>query len=296
VTPFNEEKWFEVEGVEGDDKSVDLKSLREIDREDLLTQRPNEVLVLGNTVKFRVTVKVEDEGQPPLSTNCFLLVDIIDQNDNIPIFDEANYKTTILRNTNYDDRVIRVFALDDDDGDNAVVTYAIEGSEPSCDNCFTIDSSSGWISRGPGNIGSGVNSITLSVSAIDPDPSHVDLTDVIIDLTESSSVLPSQWSDVGGIPIDDLTSIKVMENTTAFTSLSVNFEATAPGNMIGYFLVKGRTPEQNKDRGFDYRESNQEMVIHNLQLDYETTPSYILLLRSYVSIVFSQLNNFLNLF
>ncbi|ELT90860.1 hypothetical protein CAPTEDRAFT_212143, partial [Capitella teleta] len=89
------------------------------------------------------------------------------------------------------------------------------------------------------------------------------------------------WSDVGGIPIDDLTSIKVMENTTAFTSLSVNFEATASGNMIGYFLVEGRTPEQNKDRGFDYRESNQEMVIYNLQLDYETTPSYILLLRSY---------------
>ncbi|ELU14775.1 hypothetical protein CAPTEDRAFT_226653 [Capitella teleta] len=281
VTPYNEAKWFEVEGVEGDEKSVDLKSLREIDREDLLTQRPNEVLVLGNTVKFRVTVKVEDEGQPPLSTNCFLLVDIIDQNDNIPIFDEANYKTTILRNTNYDDRVIRVFALDDDDGNNAVVTYDIEDSEPSCDNCFTIDSSSGWISRGSGNIGSGVNSITLSVSAIDPDPSHKALTDVVIDLTESSSDLPPQWSDVGGIPIDDLTSIKVMENTTAFTSLSVNFEATASGNMVGYFLVKGRTPEQNKNRGFDYRESNQEMVIHNLQLDYETTHSYILLLRSY---------------
>jgi len=99
-----------------------------------------------------VTVKVQDNGSPPLSTNCFLNVAVEDENDNAPTFDYTNefYETNMLRTVAANSRVYRVFAMDADAGDNGRVSYRLSASVPGCSGCFRINASSGWITRGAG--------------------------------------------------------------------------------------------------------------------------------------------------
>jgi len=98
-----------------------------------------------------VTVKVQDNGSPPLSTNCFLNVAIEDVNDNSPSFDYINdhYQTNILGSVLSNRRVYRVYATDADAGPNGQVSYSLNTTTPRCRNCFHIDSE-GWIRRGVG--------------------------------------------------------------------------------------------------------------------------------------------------
>jgi len=101
---------------------------------------------------FQVTVKVQDNGSPPLSTNCFLNVAIEDENDNSPSFDYSNafYQTNMLNSLATNSRVYRVYATDADAGDNGRVSYTLSATTPSCSRCFQIESDSGWIKRGVG--------------------------------------------------------------------------------------------------------------------------------------------------
>jgi hypothetical protein len=297
---YEETQWFQVEPLEEGGKTAEVRTLLEIDREALLLSRPRDVLVLGgNSLKFRLTVKVEDEGQPPLSTNCFMLVDVIDANDNKPIFDQNAYSTQILRTISPTKRVIRVFALDDDAGQNAQVSYSIQEVSPSCENCFTIETESGWIRKGSGALSVSLilrssallnlsllqgGPYNLIVQAIDPDPTHGVTVTVTVSVTDSLANLPPVWDLIDNVAIDDMAPIEILENTPSSTNFEILFNATATGNQISYYNVRGRVPSTNKDRNFDYREYDRAMQLFNLALDYETTNKYILHLRSTVSI------------
>ena len=93
-------------------------------------------------------MRIEDKGEPnKLSTTCFFFVVIQDVNDNEPRFDEESYQTTIAADTPLYSRILRVYAIDDDEGENADVVYSIDpdAEDPSCRNCLTIDAASGWI-------------------------------------------------------------------------------------------------------------------------------------------------------
>jgi len=100
---------------------------------------------------YQVTVKVRDYGTPPLSTNCFLFVTILDINDNKPVFDyTAAYYSTVTNTASLSigNRIYRVFAYDVDNGVNGTVVYSLTSVLPPCQNCFTVDSPTGWIRRG----------------------------------------------------------------------------------------------------------------------------------------------------
>jgi len=102
----------------------------------------------------QVTVKVQDSGSPPLSTNCFLNIVIEDENDKSLEFDYTDdfYQTNVLRSVTAGTRVYRVYATDADAGDNGRVSYRLSSTTPDCPGCFSIDDRSGWISRGTGSL------------------------------------------------------------------------------------------------------------------------------------------------
>ena len=52
--------------------------------------------------------QVEDNGRPKLSATCFFLVEIEDENDRDPIFDDSPYYAFMLNNLNRGDRVVRI--------------------------------------------------------------------------------------------------------------------------------------------------------------------------------------------
>lgn len=91
-----------------------IKVIRSLDRE---TQS-----------EYRFTVVAADQGTPALSTSVTVTVNVLDQNDNEPVFvfpDDDNNTATIPLSSNPDSVGIKVVADDRDSGPNGRITYEI---------------------------------------------------------------------------------------------------------------------------------------------------------------------------
>ena len=76
-------------------------------------------------------LRVTDSGTPTLLGFATLIVSVLDQNDNSPQFVNAPPETlTLPENTPIFSNVTQVLATDADTGDNADITYSIQGSGP----------------------------------------------------------------------------------------------------------------------------------------------------------------------
>ncbi|XP_056292165.1 cadherin-23 [Pseudoliparis swirei] len=76
--------------------------------------------------EYRLTVTVEDDGTPPLSTSTTISVHIVDENDNAPEFPEEEYVTVLSEGPDTVGATIAtVTALDPDEGLNGTLRYAI---------------------------------------------------------------------------------------------------------------------------------------------------------------------------
>ncbi|XP_038594037.1 cadherin-23-like [Micropterus salmoides] len=76
--------------------------------------------------EYRLTVTVEDDGTPPLSTSTTINVRIVDENDNAPEFPEEEYVTVLSEGPETVGATIAtVTAIDPDEGLNGTLRYAI---------------------------------------------------------------------------------------------------------------------------------------------------------------------------
>lgn len=102
----------------------------------------NGTLDYETTRHYTLIVEVFDGGSPPLSSTMQVEIDIIDANDNQPIFNYSKYSANIAENTTVGTSVLRVQATDLDDGDNDKIRYSIDRlTDP--DEHFEIESISG---------------------------------------------------------------------------------------------------------------------------------------------------------
>ncbi|XP_072605919.1 protocadherin gamma-A5 isoform X10 [Vulpes vulpes] len=74
---------------------------------------------------YNITVMVIDRGNPPLSTESYISLNVADINDNPPIFPDTPYSTYILENNPRGISILSVTAQDPDSGNNAKVTYSL---------------------------------------------------------------------------------------------------------------------------------------------------------------------------
>ncbi|XP_060753692.1 protocadherin-16 [Neoarius graeffei] len=91
--------------------------------------------------QFNLTVVAEDHGVPRLSSTQQLTVQVIDVNDEIPVFEDSVYEASITENQPAGATVLVVSASDLDQGSNGIVTYG--GVR---DDVFTIHPVTGVIS------------------------------------------------------------------------------------------------------------------------------------------------------
>ncbi|KAF7700324.1 protocadherin-16 [Silurus meridionalis] len=91
--------------------------------------------------QFNLTVVAEDHGAPRLSSTQQLTVQVIDVNDETPIFEESVYEAFVTENQPAGATVLAVSASDLDQGSNGMVTYG--GLR---DDVFTIHPVTGVIS------------------------------------------------------------------------------------------------------------------------------------------------------
>ncbi|ESO93788.1 hypothetical protein LOTGIDRAFT_105163 [Lottia gigantea] len=98
--------------------------------------------------QYDLEISVSDAGSPSLSTTHNFIVQVMDANDNIPVFQDTSSSVTISESKRVNSSVTIVRATDKDSGGNGRVQYIIAKQEPVPDhapNHFRIDVFSGEI-------------------------------------------------------------------------------------------------------------------------------------------------------
>uniref|UniRef100_A0A8D2DB93 Protocadherin gamma subfamily A, 4 n=1 Tax=Sciurus vulgaris TaxID=55149 RepID=A0A8D2DB93_SCIVU len=75
--------------------------------------------------EYNITVTATDHGTPPLSTETYISLQVVDINDNPPTFTHASYSAYILENNPRGASILSMTAQDPDSGENAQVTYSL---------------------------------------------------------------------------------------------------------------------------------------------------------------------------
>ncbi|XP_053321571.1 protocadherin gamma-B5-like isoform X2 [Spea bombifrons] len=86
------------------------------------------VLDRENASRHNITIRATDMGSPPLSSSKIVTLDILDVNDNPPVFAESTYLAYVPENNLPGASIHKIHATDIDFGDNARVIYSITSS------------------------------------------------------------------------------------------------------------------------------------------------------------------------
>lgn len=92
---------------------------------------------------YRVEIGAKDRGDPSLSSVMKLTVNVLDENDNSPIFDPRHYTSSVPENVTIGYTVVQLFATDKDAGSNAGIRYTITDGDENLD--FSIADDTGLI-------------------------------------------------------------------------------------------------------------------------------------------------------
>ncbi|KFQ51432.1 Protocadherin-1, partial [Nestor notabilis] len=94
--------------------------------------------------EYTIEIVAVDSGNPPLSSTNSLKVQVMDVNDNAPVFSQSFTEVAFPENNEPDDLVMEVSASDADSGSNAKLVYSLV-TDPSSKGSFAIDPDSGEI-------------------------------------------------------------------------------------------------------------------------------------------------------
>ncbi|XP_068447212.1 protocadherin gamma-A11-like [Clinocottus analis] len=97
---------------------------------------------------YDITITAKDLGNPSLSSTKVIQVDVLDVNDNSPLFTESPYHFYVPENNKAGMSVFSVKAEDADGGENAAITYSLDrkSSGPTITSFLNINEANGTIS------------------------------------------------------------------------------------------------------------------------------------------------------
>ncbi|KAJ8260235.1 hypothetical protein GJAV_G00178630 [Gymnothorax javanicus] len=94
--------------------------------------------------EYTLRIRAQDGGRPPLSNISGLVtVQVLDVNDNAPIFVSTPFQATVLENVPVGYSIIHIQAIDADSGNNSRLEYRLVETTPNFP--FAINNSTGWI-------------------------------------------------------------------------------------------------------------------------------------------------------
>uniref|UniRef100_A0A3B4D1J2 Cadherin domain-containing protein n=1 Tax=Pygocentrus nattereri TaxID=42514 RepID=A0A3B4D1J2_PYGNA len=127
----NEYFILSVHGNADGGKHAELVLEKELDRE----QQKEMHLILTAT----------DGGSPQRSGTVVIHINVLDANDNTPVFSQPVYRVTIAENAPVDTAVVTVSATDADEGANGEITYEFSRASDKTVKLFSIDKTTGQV-------------------------------------------------------------------------------------------------------------------------------------------------------
>ncbi|XP_051869375.1 protocadherin gamma-C5-like [Pristis pectinata] len=214
---------------------------------------------------FQLVLTATDGGTPQRSGTALILITVLDNNDNPPVFDHEIYRSSLRENTPVGTLVIKVKANDLDEGVNAELTYSFSKlTSPRIRELFSIDPDIGEI-RTEGEVDfEEANSYSIDVQAVDHgSPAITGHSNVLIKVIDENDNAPE---------------IKVTSGTSNFP------ENAPPGTLITLINVIDRDSGANgdiyckisKNIPFNLQTSskNHYELITSEPLDRESVPEY----------------------
>ncbi|KAL8624020.1 hypothetical protein ACOMHN_041610 [Nucella lapillus] len=219
---------------------------------EILTTRP---LDREDQAQYRLTLVTTDQGIPPLSASCHVIVYVDDVNDNAPAFEQSSYSQTIGDPTSAGDFVVGLTAVDKDTGINGQVVYSLLEAE----GRFHIDRHTGVVTAAPRLSGQNL-AFTFTVLASDLGRSPLNSTVQVTVTLQRVSGSPPTFAD---LPAD----VRVAENSTPGTALGTVSATTSRSNTLTYHIVGG-----NVNSALTINRDNGTITVVGL-IDYEVVTS-----------------------
>uniref|UniRef100_A0A672H8B9 Neural-cadherin-like n=1 Tax=Salarias fasciatus TaxID=181472 RepID=A0A672H8B9_SALFA len=220
--------------------------------------------------EYSITVTATDWAEEPLIGICQLTIQILDQNDNSPKFENLRYEYFLREDTLVGTSFLRVAAHDDDFGTNAAITYSMSLEQP---EYLQVNPVTGWV-----YVNQPISQrtyITRDIIAADGGNRNTSV-ELAVTITNVKNQ-PPQWEQ-------DSYSVVIAENTARDTPIATIKATSQLGDpRVTYNLEDGMVPETNMPVRFylsPNREDGSASILVSEPLDYETTPFFSLRVRA----------------
>ena len=212
---------------------------------------------------YEIQVIARDQGVPQQSSTATVFLKVEDINDNNPEFYPKQYFISIADDTAVGSSILKVKALDKDEGDNAIITYTLESGG---DGLFLVDSWTGVVSLRTSLRSSQKSLFKLNVSAKDRGERKSD-KDAVVEIIKESKLEELEFESHGSYEFqiyEDFgnESAKIGREVGKTVISSVTSHATNPieysivfGDPVNNFKINERTGEISTATRID-RESN----------------------------------------
>uniref|UniRef100_A0A3P9AAK3 Cadherin domain-containing protein n=1 Tax=Esox lucius TaxID=8010 RepID=A0A3P9AAK3_ESOLU len=216
---------------------------------------------------IQLTLTAVDGGNPPKSGNMAVTVNVLDINDNPPIFSKSLYKASVYENVPIGTSIITLNATDSDAGPNGEVFFSFSTlGQGNVNNVFVVDTKTGTVTN-TGIIDFEDNqSFEIRLQAHDGKPPRSGKLLVIvnvIDVNDNSPVFNKT-----------LYKVRVNENV-AFGTRVTHLNATdldegLNGKVTFSFIKRGTMKSSDM---FNINSDTGEITVSG-KLDYEESPAY----------------------
>lgn len=215
--------------------------------------------------EYNLRIKAQDGGRPPLINGTgIVLVQVVDVNDNAPMFVSTPFQSTVLENVAIGYSVIHIQAIDADSGENARLEYRLTDITPGFP--FTINNSTGWITV----------SEELDRETTDYYTFGVEARDHGIPVMSSSASVSITVLDVNdNVPTftEKIYSLKINEDAVVGSSvLTVTAIDRDVNSVVTYQISSGNT----RNRYAITSQSGGGLITLALPLDYKQERQYVL--------------------
>ncbi|TRY59248.1 hypothetical protein DNTS_026386 [Danionella cerebrum] len=217
------------------------------------------------TPEYILRIKAQDGGRPPLINGTgIVIVQVVDVNDNAPMFVSTPFQATVLENVPIGYSVIHIQANDADSGENARLDYCLTDTPPGFP--FVINNSTGWITV----------SLELDRETTEYYTFGVEARDNGAPVMSSSASISITVLDVNdNVPkfTENTYSLKINEDAVVGTSvLTVTALDRDVNSVVTYQIFSGNT----RNRFAITSQSGGGLITLALPLDYKQERQYVL--------------------
>ncbi|TSK13169.1 Cadherin EGF LAG seven-pass G-type receptor 1 [Bagarius yarrelli] len=214
---------------------------------------------------YSLGIKAQDGGRPPLiNSTGLVIVQVIDINDNAPMFVSTPFQATILENVPIGYSVIHIQAIDSDSGENARLDYRL--TDTASGFPFTINNSTGWITASAPLDRETTEYYTFGVEARDNGIP-------VMSSSASVSITVLDVNDNAPTFTEKIYSLKINEDAVVGSSvLTVTAVDRDINSVVTYQISSGNT----RNRFAITSQSGGGLITLALPLDYKQERQYVL--------------------